>query len=250
MSNHSCCPNAAVVLVGHTLFIRANQAIKEGSEVCISYFDVLRPVAERERLTRGWGFRCACPRCDAERELLPQSLQQPGCEAEEVEQWLNSPESHISATSREAQWLRASHTLAYRSRLEALFPLSADAMHQRAQMLRAMEATDPASFTHVKFSYMDWLANESIGHREEKQKAIQYCDLVHSSRYGRVPKQWLVPLVKQTEVAIGDSGVGVEFCNAWQRPRIERPTPAAPVAASSHNICNDHQTGASVILLD
>merc|ERR1712008_209001 len=142
MANHSCCPNAALVLVGSTLFIRANQAIKEGGEVYISYFDVLRPVAERDQRTRCWGFRCACPRCDAERELLPQSLQRKGCQPEEVEQWLNSPESRINAASREAQWLRASHTLAYRLTLEALFPLSADANQQRAQMMRAMEATD------------------------------------------------------------------------------------------------------------
>lgn len=215
MANHSCCPNATVVGVGHTTFVRANQAIKQGAEVCIPYFDVLRPVAERERLTVNWGFRCECPRCKVER-TFPIEVQSLGVAVEQVENIIKDPESSIDLTGREVQWMRSSHILAYRGDLEQVFPMSEEALWQRERILRAIETTDPASFTHVKFAWLDWYAKSvkpGPGHKETQQ-AVCYCALVHQARYGGIPGDQMIPLLKCTQAAFQTTGVGKEFCNS------------------------------------
>ncbi|GFR51322.1 hypothetical protein Agub_g13687 [Astrephomene gubernaculifera] len=73
--NHSCCPNASVLLVGGAMYVRAGRALLQGEEVTVSYLGgkgLFQDVAERRRQLRGsHGFICCCPRCIMEHEHFP-----------------------------------------------------------------------------------------------------------------------------------------------------------------------------------
>lgn len=162
-----------------------------------------------------WGFRCECPRCKVER-TFPIEVQSLGVAVEQVENIIKDPESSIDLTGREVQWMRSSHILAYRGDLEQVFPMSEEALWQRERILRAIETTDPASFTHVKFAWLDWYAKSvkpGPGHKETQQ-AVCYCALVHQARYGGIPGDQMIPLLKCTQAAFQTTGVGKEFCNS------------------------------------
>ncbi|CAE8695068.1 unnamed protein product [Polarella glacialis] len=235
MLNHSCCPNASSMAVGRSLIVRANQAIGEGQEACISYFDVLKPVKEREREAATWSFRCECPRCEFERRL-PEDLQDNGLSVSEVEAAIQDPANGLDPAGREVQWLRASHVEAYKAELEAAFPMGEVAVAKRQQLLRCLEATDPASFTHAKIAYIDWLAKQAKPGPKDPvtQQAMRYADLVHQARYGKVPGEHLVTLLKQTQRAAESTLVGEEFCNPAARTLVpaDRLPTATPAVAS------------------
>lgn len=213
MSNHSCCPNAHSMAVGDALFVRASRTISE-EEVHISYFDVLKPLRAREERTQSWSFQCRCRRCEFERSM-PAHLHDTAS-VDEVESAVAGLEP------LEAGWLRASHIVSYKEELEALFPLGEEAMQKRAQLLRAMEVTDPGSFTHVKFAFLDWLGAKSAFGPEDPatQQAMRYCDSVHQVRYGKVPGSALVSLLKRTQQAVQSVGVGEEFCHPTAAPEV------------------------------
>ncbi|KAG2430567.1 hypothetical protein HXX76_010086 [Chlamydomonas incerta] len=81
--NHSCAPNAALLVVGGALYVRAGWALLEGEEVTISYLGagLFTDVASRRAALRGsHGFVCCCPRCIMEQEHFP-SRRSPGLEA-------------------------------------------------------------------------------------------------------------------------------------------------------------------------
>ncbi|CAK0886058.1 unnamed protein product [Prorocentrum cordatum] len=64
--NHSCCPNAEVLFDGPEVILRCLLPLAEGDEVCVSYVDELEDVlARRYSLLEHQGFRCLCPRCQA-----------------------------------------------------------------------------------------------------------------------------------------------------------------------------------------
>ena len=70
--NHSCEPNAHRSFYrddSSVVFIKAIKDINELDEVTISYCDLTMTVSEREAATAQWGFKCACPRCQYERNL-------------------------------------------------------------------------------------------------------------------------------------------------------------------------------------
>ena len=207
MANHSCCPSASSMAVGNAILVRANRPLTPGGEVQISYFDVLKPFQQRQKRTQSWSFQCHCPRCNFERRL-PSHLQETGVGVDDIE-------SAVCVENVEAQWLRASHFSTYMTELQELFPLSREANQLRKSMLKAMEVTDPASFTHAKLSFLDWLAIKSLKGTDDSEtlQAMQYCDRVHQVRYGRVPKTELVSLLKCTQKATESTGVGEEFCN-------------------------------------
>ena len=214
MANHSCCPSASSMAVGNSIFVRANRNLQPGEELQISYFDVLKPYQLRQERTKSWSFQCECPRCSFERNL-PSHLQEIGVSVDVVES------AAAECSSIEAQWLRASHLATYMKELEELFPLSKEADQRRKAMLQAMETTDPASFTHIKLSFLDWLTTKSLkGSKDpETLKAMQYCDRIHQARYGKIPGPELVSLMKCTQQATQSIGVGEEFCNPWARER-------------------------------
>eukprot|EP00438_Fugacium_kawagutii_P000273 Skav223309 [mRNA] locus=scaffold4198:348615:353883:- [translate_table: standard] len=225
MANHSCCPSAKSMAVGNAIFVRAHRDLPIGEEVQISYFDVLKPFQQRQQLTQSWLFQCRCPRCKFE-ESLPSKLQ----EIAEVDDIESAIESSGFSTV-EANWVRASQFESYMKELEGLFPLSKEADQRRKLMLKAMEVTDPASFTHAKLSFLDWLAKKSLKGPKDSEtlQAMQYCDYVHQCRYGKVPGQELVPLLKCTQQATESTGVGREFCNPWKKTaEVSPPPPIAP----------------------
>jgi len=241
MTNHSCCPNATTIAVGDTNFIRANKAIPEGEEVCISYFDVLKPYEQRQEMTsKGFHFECGCPRCTFEK-TLPEVLRREGGIVDDIEAAINDPSSGIDPAGRGAAWIRGGHAKVYKEKLEAIFPFSPEASVQRARLLRAIEATDPGSFTHCKFALLDWLGERAAPgagpQGEATRRSMQYTDLVHQTRYGPVPPKNVVDLLKCTQAALESVGVGEEFCNppgaafGAQRPSSAASGPGSAAAA-------------------
>lgn len=69
--NHSCSPNASRLVVGEAMFILASRDIQAKEEIMISYTDSLSPLKRREDnlASMGYGFRCQCKRCVAERSV-------------------------------------------------------------------------------------------------------------------------------------------------------------------------------------
>ena len=239
MANHSCCPSASSMAVGNSIFVRANRPLRPGEELQISYFDVLKPYQLRQERTKSWSFQCECPRCSFERNL-PSHLQEIGVSVDVIES------AAAEFSSIEAQWLRASHLATYMKELEELFPLSKEADQRRKAMLQAMETTDPASFTHIKLSFLDWLTTKSLkGSKDpETLKAMQYCDRIHQARYGKIPGPELVSLMKCTQQATQSIGVGEEFCNPWAREIREIPASGTTGTTGTTN------TTTATVLLD
>ncbi|EON62041.1 hypothetical protein W97_01260 [Coniosporium apollinis CBS 100218] len=64
LANHSCDPNAVVVMDGPELSFRSLKPIAKDEEVLISYIDVTNPLARRqEELKERYHFTCACSKC-------------------------------------------------------------------------------------------------------------------------------------------------------------------------------------------
>lgn len=62
--NHSCDPNAYVVMDGPKLQLRSLKDIKKGEEIFISYIDPTNPYARRQsELKERWFFDCKCSKC-------------------------------------------------------------------------------------------------------------------------------------------------------------------------------------------
>lgn len=258
--NHSCVPNALLVSVGHTTFLRACRAMRAGTEVEISYFDTLMPLGAREQRTKSWNFKCGCPRCAFER-TLPEKLHQE-VPATEVEDFIKDFSNGVDVASIECQWLRASHAKTYKTDLENAFPLSADAGMQRDRFLRATEATAPASFTHLKYAWLDWLlkGQKAATPRGDRPPdyvilAARYVDMVLKARYGPMPNSRVDELLKHTGAAMASAGVGTEFCNP-KATRLIPPSaadalvPAAPASAAAGSIGGSGAGGAGMVMLD
>jgi len=67
--NHDCAPNVGVGFPNNDgqLTLTADQNIREGDQLCISYIDTTLPVKQRQqKLFLGYGFKCTCSRCREE----------------------------------------------------------------------------------------------------------------------------------------------------------------------------------------
>lgn len=63
-ANHSCDPNAIVVMDGSNISFRALTTVKKGSEVFISYIDHTNPYKVRQtELSGRYCFKCVCTKC-------------------------------------------------------------------------------------------------------------------------------------------------------------------------------------------
>ncbi|OCK85106.1 SET domain-containing protein [Lepidopterella palustris CBS 459.81] len=63
-ANHSCDPNAVVVMDGPEMSFRSLKSIKKDEEIFISYIDVTNPHARRQHeLKQRWYFSCTCSKC-------------------------------------------------------------------------------------------------------------------------------------------------------------------------------------------
>lgn len=64
--NHSCEPNAVwdTGRNGGVMEVRAKSTIEPGEEITISYIGQIdKPVEERRKVLRRWGFECQCKKC-------------------------------------------------------------------------------------------------------------------------------------------------------------------------------------------
>jgi len=73
--NHSCKPNAALMLneehtgTGSSIKIKATRNIKKGEEILISYIDENLQRIERQKLLKGsYQFDCNCQKCNNEKD--------------------------------------------------------------------------------------------------------------------------------------------------------------------------------------
>ena len=75
MFNHSCLSNCNWFTIGDFMVVLAEQDIKEGEELTVSYIDSLSSYAKRQDNCRSLGFCCKCERCLREartsREIQP-----------------------------------------------------------------------------------------------------------------------------------------------------------------------------------
>ena len=63
--DHSCRANAAYVFKGKRMEVRAMRDVAEGEEIRIQYVNTIALRDERrDKLWKGWGFVCACDRCE------------------------------------------------------------------------------------------------------------------------------------------------------------------------------------------
>jgi tetratricopeptide (TPR) repeat protein len=74
--NHSCVPNVSNFFLGPVMVIRANQDIKAGSELFISYVDTFLPVMVRQDDLKKYGFQCKCKKCVTETEKLSDTMEE------------------------------------------------------------------------------------------------------------------------------------------------------------------------------
>lgn len=62
--NHSCDPNAYIVMDGPAVSLRTLKPIKKNDEIYISYIDATNPYARRQsELKSRWFFTCKCTKC-------------------------------------------------------------------------------------------------------------------------------------------------------------------------------------------
>jgi hypothetical protein len=54
--NHSCSPNCHLMIVGDALFIRAVRNIAAGEELTRAYFDIFKPLSQRDILSDRFEF--------------------------------------------------------------------------------------------------------------------------------------------------------------------------------------------------
>lgn len=66
--NHSCLPNIERAFIGDMIVIRAAQDLPAGSELTHSYISILGGYQERQHGLSGYGFRCDCRRCQADKK--------------------------------------------------------------------------------------------------------------------------------------------------------------------------------------
>lgn len=77
MANHSCLPNAVVGFFGPKAWLRAQEPIKAGDEITISYIDYNKPHAARQRGLTHYNFTCACRRCTEKLDVYQVCQQSP-----------------------------------------------------------------------------------------------------------------------------------------------------------------------------
>ncbi|KAK0730198.1 hypothetical protein B0H67DRAFT_503450 [Lasiosphaeris hirsuta] len=116
--NHSCVPNTMRSFLGDVLISRATRNISSGEEIFQQYVPV-KPLADlrNQQYKEGWGFECACPLCDGERQSLESILEKRKEALVAVEKVCNKklpskgliPDASIRAVDRLAKALEDLH---------------------------------------------------------------------------------------------------------------------------------------------
>ncbi|MCO5572951.1 hypothetical protein L7F22_026713 [Adiantum nelumboides] len=100
--NHSCSPNSSRLVVGEAMFIIASCNIQENEEISISYTDSMSPLKKREDnlAAMGYGFRCECKRCMAERSVQHELKEYSECYLENYEKAADEVQAAATSTLR------------------------------------------------------------------------------------------------------------------------------------------------------
>ncbi|KAF2106672.1 hypothetical protein BDV96DRAFT_654462 [Lophiotrema nucula] len=109
--NHSCAPNAYIVMDGAEAAVRTLRPIKKNEEIFISYIDSTNPRARRQsELEARWFFACQCSKCQKGAPLdedkwaveplnIPKKWKKLADEMIDIgEEWAISPANHVGDT--------------------------------------------------------------------------------------------------------------------------------------------------------
>jgi hypothetical protein len=109
--NHSCDPNAYIIMDGAEVNVRSLKPIKKDDEIFISYIDTTNPYSRRQHeLKQRWFFTCKCAKCQKGATLgedewaidpksLPQEMQQVAEMMSKTEDFASDPANFVG-TSR------------------------------------------------------------------------------------------------------------------------------------------------------
>lgn len=231
MLNHSCVPNCVFVFVGDSLVIRSSRPVKQGEELSISYFDVLKPVKERRMTTLNWNFSCTCPRCQVESVQNLNCFDATGSQSvaadEETLQHFEDAVANLNLSEQESRWCRAGYLKLY----QRLAEKTGDSVFYQ-KIACILEATAPGSFRHCRSALSAYhaLANSvepctldacaedffdserprDSKHDELLQRLWQQCLCAHCLRYGQLGNLEMSKLLKETASSILTQEA--EFC--------------------------------------
>ena len=108
--NHSCDPNAFVMMDGPSVSLRTLKPIKKDEEVYISYIDATNPYYRRQsELKARWFFKCTCTKCQKDATLNedkwarePRNLSTKGKEVADAliqnERFAQNPANYVGET--------------------------------------------------------------------------------------------------------------------------------------------------------
>jgi hypothetical protein len=105
--NHSCDPNAYIIMDGAEVNVRSLKPIKKDDEIFISYIDTTNPYSRRQHeLKQRWFFTCKCAKCQKGATLgedewaidpksLPQEMQQVAEMMSKTEDFASDPANFV-----------------------------------------------------------------------------------------------------------------------------------------------------------
>lgn len=111
--NHSCDPNAYIIMDGAEVNVRSLKPIKKDEEIFISYIDTTNPYYRRQNeLKQRWFFTCECTKCQKGATLdedkwainpkdLPQEMQQVAEMMIKTEGFAKDPANYVGDTNAE-----------------------------------------------------------------------------------------------------------------------------------------------------
>lgn len=111
--NHSCDPNAYIIMDGAEVNVRSLKPIKKDEEIFISYIDTTNPYYRRQHeLKQRWFFTCKCTKCQKGATLdedkwainpkdLPREMQEVAAMMDDVEGFTKDPANYVGNTKIE-----------------------------------------------------------------------------------------------------------------------------------------------------
>ena len=111
--NHSCDPNAYIIMDGAEVNVRSLRPIKKDEEIFISYIDTTNPYYRRQHeLKQRWFFTCKCTKCQKGATLaedkwainpndLPKEMQEVAAMMDNTEGFTKDPANYVGSTKVE-----------------------------------------------------------------------------------------------------------------------------------------------------
>ncbi|KAM7190971.1 TPR domain protein [Naviculisporaceae sp. PSN 640] len=89
--NHSCTSNARRSFIGDMMIARATQDLAPDTEITWWYYPPVSSVVERQKKLKHWGFTCACPMCEDDRNTTPAAIVKRKTLVDGLMRYLESP---------------------------------------------------------------------------------------------------------------------------------------------------------------